>query len=285
MAFVGLCVVWGIPYLFVKLAVQEVPPVDVALSEEALGAAILLPVAWRHGAFRSLRGHGWALGAFALTQMVVPSTMISVGERWVSSSLAGILVATVPLLVLGVAPLFGLREPLDARRLLGLVIGFGGVVALLGIDPVAGTKGWVGVACLLVAALSYATAPVIAQRHLAGVNGLAAAAFSSLIATLVLLPPALLSVPATVPSATALVSIVGLGALCSACGLWLFLWLVAAAGAARAALVTYINPAVASLLGVALLHERFGAGAAVGLMLILLGSWWASQRSAAAVPA
>lgn len=136
---------------------------------------------------------------------------------------------------------------------------------------------------MLVAALGYATGPLIVQRHLASASGLAAAAASMLAAALVLLPAAVLSLPAAVPSPAALVSILLLGALCSACGLWLYFWVIAAAGAARAAIITYINPAVASLLGVTLLHESFGAGAALGLPLILLGSWWATQRSAAPV--
>jgi drug/metabolite transporter (DMT)-like permease len=227
----------------------------------------------------------WALSAVALTQLVVPVTLIDIAERWAASSLAGILVATVPMLVLLVAPLFGVREPLVARRILGLVVGFGGVVALLGIDPVTGPHGWAGVACLLVAALGYATGPLIVQRHLAGASGLGAAAASMLVAALVLLPAALLSVPAKVPSHVALASILVLGGLCSACGLWLYFWLIAEAGAARAAIITYINPAVASLLGVGLLHEHFGAGAVLGLLLILLGSWWATQPRAQQAPA
>lgn len=284
-AFAALCVVWGIPYFFVKLAVQEIPPVGVAFGRVSLGAAILLPVAWRQGALRGLRGHSWALGAFALTELVVPFTLIGTGERWATSSLAGILIATVPLMVLWVAPFFGVREALDTRRILGLLLGFGGVVALLGIDPVAGAHGWAGVVCLLVAALGYATGPLIVQRYLAGASGLGAAAVSMAVAALVLLPAAVLSAPVTMPSATAWASILVLGVVCSALGLWLFVFLVAEAGAARAAIVTYINPAVASLLGVAVLHERIGAGAALGLVLILLGSWWATQRRVQEVPA
>lgn len=277
-AFAALCVIWGVPYFFVKLAVQDVAPVTVAFGELAVGAAILVPMAWRQGALGGLRGHGWAVGAVALTDLAIPSTLVSVGERWASSSLAGILIATVPLLVLLAAPLLGLREPLDARRILGLLVGFGGVVALLGIEPVTGTHGWAGVACLLLAALGYAAGPLIVQRHLSGVSGLGAAAVSMAVAAAVLLPVAVLSLPARVPSATALASIFVLGALCCACGVSLYFWLIAEAGAARAAIVTYINPAVASVLGVAVLREPFGAGAALGLTLILLGSWWATQR-------
>ena len=283
--FVALCVVWGIPYFFIKLAVQEVPPVAVAFGRVALGAAILLPVAWYQGALGGLRGHAWAVGGFAVTELAAPFTLIAVGERWAASSLAGILIATVPLMVLIVGPLFGVRESLDARRILGVLIGFGGVIALLGIDRVAGPHGWTGVVCLLVAALGYAAGPLIMQRHLTGVSRLGAAAVSMLVAALILLPPAVLLLPPAMPSPVALASILVLGAVCSACGLWLFFWLVAETGAARAAIITYINPAVASLLGVALLHERFGAGAALGLVLILLGSWWATQRPVQQLPA
>jgi drug/metabolite transporter (DMT)-like permease len=152
--FLALCVVWGIPYFFIKLAVAEVPAVVVAFARLALGTVILMPIAWRQGALGSLRGRRWAIGAFALAELTLPFVLIAYGEGWVSSSLAGILIATLPLIVPLVAPLFGVREVLDARRIAGLVLGFAGVVALLGIDPVAGPGGWAGVACLFAATVS-----------------------------------------------------------------------------------------------------------------------------------
>ena len=107
----ALCVIWGVPYFFVKLAVAEIPPVGVAWGRIALGAAILLPVAWKRGALRSARLHKRAICAFAFAELVVPFSLIALGERWISSSLTGILIATLPLIVVLLAPLFGLNEP------------------------------------------------------------------------------------------------------------------------------------------------------------------------------
>ena len=275
----ALSVIWGVPYFFIKLAVAEIPPVSVAWARIALGAAVLLPVAWQRGVLRSARLHKGAICTFAFAELVVPFSLIAVGERWISSSLTGILIATLPLTVVLLAPLFGLNEPLGARRLVGLVVGFIGVVVLLGIDTVGGLLGWAGVACILVSTVGYAVGPLIVQRHLAGVDELGAVAASLAVATLVLLPGAAWSAPASVPSVLALTSILVLGVLCTALAMLLYFFLIAHAGAARAAVITYINPAVAVVLGVGVLHESFGTGAALGLVLILLGSWLATGRA------
>ncbi|TLY58050.1 MAG: EamA family transporter [Gammaproteobacteria bacterium] len=258
-AFVALCVIWGVPYFFVKLAVAEIPPVGVAWGRIALGAAILLPVAWKRGALRSARLHKRAICAFAFAELVVPFSLIALGERWISSSLTGILIATLPLIVVLLAPLFGLNEPLGVRRLVGLVVGFIGVVVLLGVDTVGGPLGWAGVACILVSTVGYAVGPLIVQRHLAGVDELGAVAASLVVAAVALLP--------------------GAAVVCTALAMLLYFFLIAHAGAARAAVITYINPAVAVVLGVGVLHESLGTGAALGLVLILLGSWLATGRA------
>jgi len=278
-AFVALCVIWGVPYFFVKLAVAEIPPVGVAWGRIALGAAVLLPVAWKRGALRSARLHKRAICAFAFAELVVPFSLIALGERWISSSLTGILIATLPLIVVLLAPLFGLNEPLGVRRLVGLVVGFIGVVVLLGVDTVGGPLGWAGVACILVSTVGYAVGPLIVQRHLAGVDELGAVAASLVVAAVALLPGAAWSAPAMVPSAVALTSMVVLGVVCTALAMLLYFFLIAHAGAARAAVITYINPAVAVVLGVGVLHESLGTGAALGLVLILLGSWLATGRA------
>jgi|SRR5581483_3454873 len=277
--FAALCVIWGLPYFFIKLAVAEMHPVLVAWGRITLGAAVLLPIAWRRGSLRGLGAHKAAVCAFGVVELVIPFVMLSIGEQWISSSLTGILIATVPLLVLILSPLFGIREPLDARRLVGLVIGLAGVVILLGLDAVSGTSGWLGVACVLVATVCYACGALIIQRFLHGADELGAVAASLGVATVVLFPAALYWAPAHAPSIRALIYIAILGAVCSALALSLFFWLIAHLGAARTAVVTYINPAVAALLGVVILHESFGKGAVLGLALILLGSWLGTHRS------
>ena len=281
--FAALCVIWGVPYFFIKVALTEVPPLGVAWARIALGAMVLLPVAWHRGSLRGLGLHKRPVLAYAFAELVIPFALISVGEQWVTSSLAGILIATVPMMVILLSPLFGVRERLSLRRLCGLVIGLVGVVTLLGLDAVDGVLGWVGVACIVLATLGYAIATLIVQRHLAGADELGAVATSLGIATIVLLPTTLWSLPARVPSLLVLTSLVVLGVVCSALALWLFVYLIAQIGAARAAVITYVNPAVAALLGVMVLHEPFGPGAVLGLALILLGSWLATHSGKSTV--
>ena len=275
--FAALCVIWGLPYFFIKLALTEMPPLGVAWARIAFGAMALLPVAWKRGSLKGLLSHKRIVVAFAFAELIVPFILISVGERWVSSSLAGILIATVPMMVILLSPLFGVHERLSARRLAGLVIGLVGVVTLLGLDAVGGVLGWVGVGCIVVATVGYATGALLVQRHMSGLDELGAIAASLGVATLILMPAAIWSMPAKVPSLLVLTSLVVLGVVCSALALSLFFFLIAQIGAARAAVITYVNPAVAALLGVLVLHESFGPGAVLGLALILLGSWLATH--------
>ena len=279
LAFGALSVIWGLPYLFIKLAVAEIPPVTVAFGRLALGAAILLPVAWKRGSLRSAIAHWRPVCAFALIELAVPFPLISLGERWISSSLTAILIATVPFTVLLLSPLFGLRRQLTARRVVGLVCGFTGVVVLLGIDPVDGALGWLGVACVVIAVGGYAIGALIVERHLHGVDEFGSVALSLAVASLVLLPGIFLTVPESAPSMLAINSVIVLGVVCTAAALWLYFYLVARVGAARATVFTYVNPAVATLLGVVVLHEHFGTSLIAGLVLILTGSWLAAQRA------
>ena len=275
--FVVLCVIWGIPYFLIKVALIELSPAVVAWGRIALGAAVLLPIAWHRGVLRPALGHKGALIAFAICELVIPFSTISFAETRISSSLTGVLVATVPLTVAVIAPLFGVRERLGPRRVIGLAIGFAGVVALLGIDRLSGAEQWIGAASLIFAVLGYAIGPLIVQRHLAGVDELGATAASLSVAALVLLPFALMSAPTQMPNATSIASVIVLGVVCTALALILFFYLIHAAGASRAAVVAYINPGIAALLGVLVLHEPFGIGLVIGLSMILFGSWLATS--------
>jgi drug/metabolite transporter (DMT)-like permease len=275
--------VWGLPYFFIKLALVDISPADVAWGRVALGALVLLPIAWKRGALRSLAAHKGAVVAFAFAELIGPFFLISVGERWISSSLAGILVATLPLTLILLSPAFGLREPLGTRRLVGLATGFLGVVVLLGIGSVQGLTAWAGVGCLLLATLGYAIGSIIVQKHLANTDELGAVAVSLGIASIVLLPGALWAAPSHLPAFLSLVSVAVLGIVCTALALQLYFHLIRRAGAARASVITYINPAVAALLGVGILHEPFGLAGGLGLTLILLGSWLSTSRAPAVV--
>lgn len=276
-AFAALGVIWGVPYFFIKLAVQELSPAVVAWSRVMLATAVMLPLAWRRGALSGLRAHLGAIVAFAIVEFAVPFAAISLGERWIDSSTAGILIASVPLTVTLISRYFGLHEPLDRWRLAGLVLGLLGVIALLGLDAVSWPLGWAGVGCMLLATVGYAVGPLIIQRHLGHLDSMGPIALSLLISSAVLLLPALATLPARLPSTTAVLSIVVLGVLCTALAMLLMFYLVNHAGPARATVITYINPVVATLLGVWLLQERLGLGSVAALALILFGSWLATR--------
>ncbi len=284
LAFLALGVIWGVPYLFIKIAVQEMSPFDVAWGRITLAALVLLPIAWRRGALRSLTAHKTAILAFALVEFAVPFSTISTGERWIPSSVTAILIATVPLTIALISRFFGVHERLGAVRLTGLCVGLVGVVALVGFGTLSGPLAWAGVGCVLIATIGYAIGPLIIERHLHSVDSIGPVAGSLSIASLVLLVPAMLSLPRRMPSALALWSVVILGLACTALSMLLMFYLVKNAGASRASIITYINPAVATLLGIALLDERLGVWGLIGFGLVLLGSWLSTRRSASPNP-
>lgn len=285
LAFVALGIIWGVPYFFIKLAVQELSPFVVAWARITLAALILLPIAWRRGALRPLRSHKPAVVVFGMVEFAVPFVAIAIGERWIDSSLTGILIAAVPLTILLISRFFSIEERLGPGRLLGLGLGLAGVVALLGFGTVTWPLGWAGVACMLIATVGYAIGPLIIQRHFRGLDSIGPVAASLLVASIVLLVPAGLAMPHSMPSAVALSSIAVLGVVCTALAMLLMFYLVGHAGASRASIVTYVNPAVATLLGVWLLQERLGFGGYVGFALVLIGSWLATRSGAVAVKA
>ena len=281
LVFVGLGIVWGLPYLFIKLAVRELSPFDVAWGRITLAALLLAPLAWRRGTLAALRTHTAAVSAFAVLEFVLPYSLIAASERWIPSSVAGILISGVPLATVPAARLFGLHEPLGTRRWSGLLGGLLGVTVLLGFGSVTGLRGWIGVAGMVLVTLCYATGPMVVQRHLHEVDSLGALAASLIVASGVLAIPAALTLPARVPSALALGSVAFLGAICTALSMLGMFYLIKRAGAARTAVVTYINPVIAAALGVLVLHERIGWSGPLGLVLILLSVWMATHRGPA----
>ncbi len=280
LAFICLGIFWGIPYLFIKLAVAELSPFDVAWGRITLAALVLLPIAWRRGELRALLTHKGAVCAFALVEFAIPFSLISLGERWIPSSVTAILIATVPLTIALICRFFGIHERLGVMRLIGLTVGFAGVVALVGLGTLSGPSAWAGLACVLVSTIGYAMGALIIERHLHGVGSIGPVAGSLSIASLLLLVPAMLSLPAHMPSAVALSSVAILGLVCTVLAMLLMFYLVKNAGASRASVVTYLNPAVATLLGMVLLGERLGMGGLIGFGLVLLGSWLATRGSA-----
>jgi drug/metabolite transporter (DMT)-like permease len=269
--FAAVSVVWGVPYLFIKLAVEDLSPGFVAWSRVALAALILLPIAWRTGALRGLPLR-W-LTAFALFEITIPFPLIAFGEQRVSSSLAAILIAAVPLVIAFLALRFDRGEQPTRTRFIGMLIGLGGVVALVGIDIGGRGAELVGAAAVLAAAFGYACGPLIAKRHLDTGDPLGAVAGALGIASIMLLPLALGGLPSEAPSGDALASVIVLGVICTAFAFLIFFRLIGEIGPSRASIITYVNPVVALALGVAILGERVTAGVVVGLLLILAGSW------------
>jgi drug/metabolite transporter (DMT)-like permease len=271
-------VLWGFPYLLMKIAVEDgVPPAVLVVVRSLVGALALLPFALRSGALRGLRGRWRPIAVLAALDMSVPFFLIAAGEREVSSSLAGILIATVPLLIALLAVPFAPAERVHGTRLAGLVLGFLGVAVLLGVE-VAGDSGLIfGSALILLASLSYAAATLYLRSALAGVPSLTIVVGTLFAAAAMTVPVA---VPAAVgmPSLTtgAALSLLALGVFCSGLAYLAFYALVAEVGAARASINTYLSPAIAVLAGVLLLGESFTASAVAGMLLILAGSWIAS---------
>jgi drug/metabolite transporter (DMT)-like permease len=280
--FAASSVIWGVPYLFIKVAVDaDVPPAFVAWSRVALAAVLLLPLAARRGALRGLRGYARPIGAYTVCEIAVPFTLISAGEQRISSSLTAILIASMPLMVALLSWRWSPSGAPTGTRLAGLLLGLGGVVALLGVDVAGRPSEVVGAVLVLVATLGYATAPLIVERSLSDLDPIGPVAVSLAAAALVLAPAAVIAPPGGVPSADALASIVVLGVVCTALGLVVFFRLIGEAGPSRASVITYVNPLVAVALGVVVLGEHPGATSVVGLVLILGGSWLATGGRAA----
>ncbi|HET9074514.1 MAG TPA: EamA family transporter [Solirubrobacteraceae bacterium] len=274
--FSALSVIWGVPYFFIRVADRGgMPPLDLAWLRIVLAALILLGLAGRRGTLGQLRGRlGW-VGVYAVVEIAIPFSLIAVGERHVASSLAAIVIAAVPLIVAVLALGIDAEERPTPRRSAGLLVGFAGVVALVGLDVSAHGQALATVG-LLVSAVGYALGPLLIKHRLGGLDAAAAMGAALALAALALTVPALLAFPARAPSANAFAAVAVLGVICTAVAFLLLPGLVGEAGPARASVITYVNPIVAVLLGVTLLGERLGAGALVGLGLILSGSWLAT---------
>jgi drug/metabolite transporter (DMT)-like permease len=276
--FAAVSVLWGLPYLFIKVAVDDgCPPLSVAWARVALGAAVLLPWAWRRGLLDGLRAKWrWAL-LWGLTEMAIPFPLVAFGEQHVSSSLTAILIASAPLMVALFAEWLDPSERVRGVRLVGMVVGLAGVVVLMGIDVAGSSGALLGAGAILLATALYAVGPFTLRGPLGGLDSVGTVAVAMTFAALALTPFALADPPARTPSATALASIVVLGLACSVAALVLFAILVRDIGGGRAMVITYVAPLVAVTLGVAVLGESIGAGAVAGLLLILAGSWLATD--------
>ncbi|MFI6869155.1 DMT family transporter [Nocardia sp. NPDC050406] len=266
--FLAMGVIWGVPYAMIRVAVEDFDPVVVAFGRTFLGALVLLPIAlWTKALGPVLRRWKWVL-AYTLAEITGPWLLIGQAETTLNSSTVGLLIAAVPLIAVLIVTRLG-HERLDARRIVGLVIGFAGVAALVGLDIDVMHVG--ALAALAVTVVGYAIGPILINRKLADLPPMGVVTGSLMLAALLYAPFAAWQWPTRI-TADATWSVVGLGLLCTAVAFVVFFALVGEVGPARSTVITYINPAVALLLGVSLLGEPLTAGMAIGFPLVILGS-------------
>jgi drug/metabolite transporter (DMT)-like permease len=284
--FAAMSVIWGVPYLMIRVAVRDLSPATLVGTRTALAALVLVPLAARHRELRPVTRVWVPLLAFTAIEIVVPWFLLAEAETRLTSSLTGLLIAAVPLVGALVTTFTGERERHGARRWAGLLIGLVGVAALVGLD-IHGAEV-LSVAEVAGVAVCYAVGPIILSRWLSDAPPLGVVALSLALAAIFYLPFAAVSLPRSFPSADVTLSVVGLALLCTAVAFLLFFALIAEAGPVRATVTTYVNPAVAAVLGVAILGESFTIGMAVGFALVLAGSILATaatrDRVAAAEP-
>jgi len=276
--FAAMAVLWGIPYLFIKEAVDSYSPAAVVAGRTLLGGLLLLPFALRQRALRpALRKIGWVL-AFGAIEMAGPFLLLGHAEQTLPSGLTGLLVATVPLFAAIIAFTGGDRSVLKPARAIGLAIGFAGVAVIVAGPGLAmpGGAGLIAVGELLLVAICYATAPFIVAHRLDDVPSLGTVTLSLFAVGLFYLPIALLT-QHEVPTARSTVSLVALAVLCTAIAFVVFFALIARVGPVRAPLFTYVNPIVAIILGSIILGEEITPGLLIGFPLVIAGCWLAAM--------
>ena len=275
MLFIFLGVLWGMPYLLIRIAVGTIDPLVVAGSRTLIGALLLLPVALHRNALAAaFRNWKWLL-AFTLIEISVPWVLLGHAETRLNSSTAGLLIAVVPLFAALIVSKLG-HERLEPRRMLGLGLGFAGVALLVGLDI--HFSDLLAVAATIVVSLCYAVGPIIIDRKLKDVPAIGVITASMILATLIYAPFAPFLWP-TEFTAPAVGSVIGLGVLCTAAAFLVFFALIAEVGPARATVITYVNPAVAIVLGAMVLSEPLTTGMMIGFPLVILGSYLGTTRA------
>lgn len=256
--------------MLILVAVREVSPAFLVLARTGIAALFLLPLAAARGELGPLLGHKAPLLAFAAIEIAIPWVFLGRAEQHISSSLTALLIAGVPLVGAVIARTTGDRDRLGLSSLLGLVLGLVGVAAIVGLN-VEGA-GVVPLTEVALVAVCYAVGPLILRRYLAGLPALGVIAASVALTAVAYVPIAAFSLPTATPSAEAIGSILALAVVCTAVAFVLFFALIAEVGPVRATVITYVNPAVATVLGIAILDERFTLGMGIGFLLVLVGS-------------
>ena len=279
--FILVGFLWGVPYLFIKIAVDPdngFSPAAVVCLRTAIGAAILIPLAIRQGQLgAAIRGIKY-VAPYALLEMIGPWILIGTAEQKISSGLAGLLIASVPIWATIFASMRGDKTVWHHTRLLGIVVGFVGLIAVVGFESIKGSSDPISIAMVLVAAIGYSYAVMMVQGALPHVSGIAINAVAMAITAIFYLPLTVIQWPTHQISSDAINAIIGLGVLSTGAAFVAFFTLSAIIGVARGSLVTYLNTAFAVVLGVIILDEPFTTGMALGLPLVLIGSYFASRK-------
>ena len=279
--FLACGVAWGIPYFFIRIAVQQFDVASVILARVVIGALVLIPIAIKQNAIRpALKNFKWVL-LFALIEMVGPWYLITASEKVISSGLAGLLVSTVPFWSVPIAYFFmGDKSVIHPKTIVGLVVGFAGVALLVGIDTVLGDLNWAGVIPVLLASVGYAIAPAMASKKMKDVPTSGVVALSMVIVSVVYAVPGGIGFSSAIATAdwTGWTALLVLGVVCSAVAFWLFFELIREIGSARATLITYPNTAIAIVIGILFLSEPLTPGMILGFPMVLIGSYFASKK-------
>ena len=274
--FAAMSIIWGIPYLLIRITVAEISPAVLVFARTAIAAALLLPIALLRVDLRSVLRHWPWVVAFGAIEIAIPWLMLGAAEQTISSSLAGLLIAGVPLVGATIAAIIGGPDRVGRRQLAGLLIGFGGVAVIAGGDFEAeNARALVQVAIVVVC---YALGPFILSRRLVGVPSLGVMAISLALTALVYAPVALVSWPAVQPGQDVIASIAILAVVCTAAAFPLFAALIREVGPVRATVITYVNPVVAAILGVLVLDETLTLPMLAGFALAIAGSTLATRR-------
>jgi drug/metabolite transporter (DMT)-like permease len=278
--FAAMSVIWGIPYLFIRVAVEEITPATLVFWRTAIAAGILLPIALTRTDLRPVLARWRWVVVFAAVEIAIPWVALGSAEQHISSSLAALLIAGVPLVGAVIALLTGGADRFGRAGVLGLLIGLVGVAAIVGADL--GSSDLTALAQVGIVVVGYAIGPAILARRLDGLPTVAVMSLSLALCAVVFLPISLPQWPATAPSTDALISVVVLAVVCTAAAFILFGALIEAIGPVRATVITYINPAVAAVVGVVVLNEIIAPSMIVGFVLVIIGSVLATRPAQAA---
>jgi len=274
--FLIVSLLWGLPYFMIRIAVRELDPVSVVMARTLPAALVLLPIAWRSGALKTLRGKlGW-LGVYTIVEFGIPWFFMATAEQHVTSSLASLLICATPLISVLINKVLHPERAIGRRRLVGLALGSVGVLALVGLDTSTDSAWWIG--AMFIVAVGYAFGPQVISAHLTESSGLAVVAVSVAIVAAIYTPLGMIRWPHHV-SGEVWLALATLAVACTTAAFLLFFMLIKEVGPARSTVVTYLNTAIAVLLGVLFLHEPLTTGMLIGFPIIVAGSVFATSPS------